>query len=244
MGDPVEQSRSHFGIAQIERDRALGRATLATLLGRAPQGFDVATTALADVGVPLVALELPSAVLVRRPDIAAAERRLAAADADVAVARAAMLPQITLGAGSGFESGRLPRLFDDPIYSLASALTAPIFAGGRLAGEREYAIARREELLAGYRGTIVAAFAEVEQALATIDTLERETTAQAEALRQAEIAARLAESCYRAGAETLLVVLDAQRTLYSAQEDALTLRQARIDGAITLYRSIGGRRTT
>ncbi|MCG2840675.1 efflux transporter outer membrane subunit [Sandaracinobacter sp. RS1-74] len=231
-------------LAQIERERAFSRATLASLLGRVPQGFDVATTTLTGVGLPSFTPELPSAVLLRRPDIAAAERRLAAADADVALARAAMWPQITLRAGGLFESGRLPRLFDNPIYSLAFALTAPIFAGGRLAGERDYAVARREELWADYHGAIVAAFAEVEQALSHIDTLERETDAQTEALRQAEIAARLAESRYQAGAETLLVMLDAQRILYAAQEDALTLRQARIRAAIILYRSVGGRLPT
>jgi len=229
-------------LAAIDRERAAAHATLAALIGQPPQGLMVETAQLSAVPVPALSPALPSTMLVHRPDIAAAERRLAAGGADVAVARAAMLPRITLGIGAGFESGRLSRLFDDPFYSLASALAAPIFAGGRLAGERDRAIARQEELLALYRRAIVTAFAEVEQALATIYTLDRERAAQGEVLAQAEIAARLAESRYRAGAETLLVMLDAQRTLYTAQEDALTLRHARMDAALMLYRSLGGSR--
>jgi len=227
-------------LAVIEGDIAVDRAALAALVGRPSPGFEVATAKLSTLLVPAISADLPATVLTRRPDIVAAERRLAAADADVAAARAAMLPQVTLSAGAGYESGRLSRLFDDPLYSLAAGLAAPIFAGDRLRGERDLAIARREELLADYRQAIVTAFAEVDQALASIAAIEREQGAQAEALRQAETAARLANSRYRAGAETLLTMLDAQRTLYAAQEDALTLRQARLEAAVTLYRALGG----
>lgn len=227
-------------LAAIDRDIAVNRAALALLVGRPPQAFVVESGRLSETSMPNLFGALPSTVLAHRPDVAAAERRLAAADADVAVARAAMLPRVTLAAGVEFEGGRFSRLFEDPLYSLAAGLAAPIFAGGRLAGERDLAIARREELLADYRRAIVAAFADVEQALAAISTLDGERVAQAEALRQAEIAARLAESRYRAGAETLLTMLDAQRTLYAAQEDALTLRHARLDAAVALYRAFGG----
>jgi len=227
-------------ISAIERDADSNRIALAVLGGEAPQAFEAETGALAALALPPASAPLPSDVLLRRPDIAAAERALAAANADLSAARAAMLPRIVLNAGVGAESGRLSRLFDDPLYSLAAGLSAPIFSGGRLAGERDLAAARREELLAAYRAAIVRAFGEVEQAFAAIASLDRQRTAQAQALEQAGIAARLAESRYRAGADTLLTMLDAQRTLYAAQEDALTLHHARLEAAVELFRALGG----
>ncbi len=230
-------------IPNLEQDGAGNRIALAVLVGEAPQDFATEAgmaTRIGELATPLIVPELPSHLLLRRPDLRAAEQRLIAADADITVARAAMLPQITLTAGTSLDSGRLSRLFDNPVYSLAAGLAAPIFNGGRLAGQRDHAIARRGELLSGYRQSIITAFGEVEQALVTIHSIDRQAQAQARALEQARIATGLSESRYRAGAESLLTLLDAQRSLYAAQESAITLRQARLDAAVSLIVALGG----
>jgi len=223
------------------RQEARGSLTaLAILLGRPAPGFDIAASTLDGIAMPTVAAGVPAGLIVHRPDLAQAERALAAADADIVAARAAMLPSLTLTAGAGVGADRLHDLLDTSLYSLAAGLAAPIFNAGRLAAGRDFAIARREELLAAYRGAIVNAFGDVENALNAVDGLTRQRDAQAEALAQAREAARLAESRYRAGAETLLTVLDAQRTLYAAQDNAVQLHLAQLQASVGLFRALGG----
>ncbi|WP_059413609.1 TolC family protein [Cupriavidus basilensis] len=223
------------------RQEARGSLTaLAILLGRPAPGFDIAASTLDGIAMPTVAAGVPAGLIVHRPDLAQAERALAAADADIVAARAAMLPSLTLTAGAGVGADRLRDLLDTSLYSLAAGLAAPIFNAGRLAAGRDFAIARREELLAAYRGAIVNAFGDVENALNAVDGLTRQRDAQAEALAQAREAARLAESRYRAGAETLLTVLDAQRTLYAAQDNAVQLHLAQLQASVGLFRALGG----
>jgi multidrug efflux system outer membrane protein len=105
---------------------------------------------------------------------------------------------------------------------------------------RDLAVARREELLAGYRASIVSAFAEAHTALQALDSLDAEREAQAEAQKQARQALAIAESRYRAGAETLLTLLDAQRTLYAALDAGARLQLARLEASVALYRALGG----
>lgn len=214
-------------------------STLARLLGQteAPR---LATATLATLQVPAPGPGLPSDLLVRRPDIARAEAQLVAASANVQAARAAMLPRLTLTAALGTESDRLGRVFDNPLYSLAAGLTAPIFDAGRLAANRDGAQARREELLATYRQAIVTAFADVEVALHAVARLDEQAATQAEELVQAERAVQLAENRYRAGAETLLTLLDSQGKWYTAQDLAVQLKGLRLQAAVSLYRSLGG----
>ncbi|OZI30819.1 transporter [Bordetella genomosp. 10] len=227
-------------VAQRDQQARDSLTALAVLIGRAPQGFDVGNTTLEALALPTVSACVPADLLVRRPDVAQAERQLATADADVTVARAAMLPSLTLTASAGVGNDRLAGLFDHPIYDLAAGIAAPIFNAGRLAAGRDLALAQREELLADYRKAIVAALGDVETALNAIDGVDRQQQAQDEALTQAQAAVRLAESRYRAGAETLLTLLDAQRTLYDAQDQAVQLRLARLQASVALYKALGG----
>lgn len=215
------------------------RNTLAVLLAR-PGQTDVEFAALDRLAVPLIDAELPSTLLTRRPDIARAEAQLAAARANLQVARTALLPAVNLTGAVGASNNRLHALFDNPVYSLAAGLTAPIFNAGRLAAERDLAAARQAEMLAGYRATIVAAFGDAEAALNAIAGIDAQRQAQQEELLQAERACRLAESRYRAGADTLLTLLDAQRTLYAAQDLAAQLKQQRLQAAVALFRALGG----
>ncbi len=222
---------------QQERDSL---TALALLLGRAPQGFDIPGTSLAGVAAPAVSSGVPSALLTRRPDLAQAERRLRAADANISVARAAMLPKLTLTAGLGLEHDRMTGFFDNPLYHLAGGLAAPIFNAGRLAAGRDLSIAQRDEVLADYRRAIVAALADVQVALTAIDGLDQQRAAQDQVLVQAQAAFRLAESRYRAGSETLLAALDAQRTLFAAQDEAAQLAARRLQASVALYKALGG----
>ncbi len=226
-------------LAALRQQAGEARTALGVLLAR-PAGVPVGCAPLASLAVPDVAAGLPAELLARRPDIARAEARLAAADASVAAARAAMLPALTLSGGIGTGGDRLRRVFDNPLYSLATGMAAPIFDGGRLAAGHELAQAQREELLADYHRAIVEAFGDVEVALNTQAGVQAQAAAQAEELEQARRALDLAESRYRAGAQTLLTLLDAQRTLYAAQDAAARLKAQRLQAAVALYRALGG----
>ena len=232
----ANQKRSIDALRQQAED---ARTTVATLLGQAGP-VAIATATLQGLALPSTAAGLPAELLLRRPDIARAEAQLTAADANVSVARAAMLPSLTLNGGMRSGGGRLSNLLDNPIYSLAAALAAPIFDGGRLAAGRDLAQAQREELLANYRQAVVAAFADVDMALNAVTMLEAQVTDQMEELRQARRAMQLAEARYRAGADTLLTLLDAQRALYGAQDIAVQLASMRLRVSIGLYKALGG----
>ncbi|QRF56207.1 efflux transporter outer membrane subunit [Variovorax paradoxus] len=197
-------------------------------------------TRLAQLRIPPVDPGLPSQLLVRRPDIARSEARLAAADQNVHAARAALLPSVSLGAMLGGSGSGTGGWFGNPLYRLTAGIAAPLFDGGRLAGERELAEARRAELLQSYRAAIAAALSDAQTALGAVSSLDAQALAQAEELNQARRAETLAESRYRAGAETLLVLLDAQRTLHEARDREVQLMQARLEARVALYRALGG----
>ncbi|MDG9923485.1 MULTISPECIES: efflux transporter outer membrane subunit [unclassified Pseudomonas] len=232
----AEQRRSREELRQQADDI---RSALAVLLGQAAPA-EPSSAALTALVAPSVSAGLPSELLLRRPDLARAEAQLSAADADLRAARAAMLPRLNLSAGASGANGGLNRVFADPLYSLAAALTAPIFDGGALAAERDRSAARREELLAAYRQSIVAAFADVQVALNAGAGVEAQWQAQQEVQAQAERALQLAERRYRAGAEDLLNLLDAQRTLYAAEDQSAQLRLARLQASVALARALGG----
>lgn len=226
-------------LASLRQQEESARTELAVLLGQAG-GVEIGLDTLAGLTVPAIGAGLPSHLLARRPDVARAEALLAAADADVTAARAAMLPGLTLTGGLGAEGHRLLRVLDNPLYALAAGVTAPVFNADRLAAGRDLAMARREELLAGYRQAIVDAVADVEVALNAVTRLDAQAALQAEELAQAQRALTLAESRYGAGAETLLTLLDAQRTLYAAQDEAVRIKLARLVASVALYKALGG----
>lgn len=226
-------------LSSLQQQALDAQATLAVLLGQTGPA-DVVAIHLLDLQMPRVGAGVPAQLLVRRPDIARAEAQLAAAQANVQVARAAMLPSLTLTGSVGTGDDNVRRIFDNPLYSLAAGLTAPIFNAGRLAAGKELALAQREELLATYRQTIVQAFADVQIALHAVAGIDAQTQFQAEELLQSQKALSLAEVRYRAGAENLLTLLDAQRTLYAAQDAAAQLRLARLQAHVSLYKALGG----
>ena len=214
--------------------------TLAALLGQPVQSLRIGAQPFSSLSWPSIDAGVPSELLRRRPDIARAEAQLAAAQADVEVARAALLPKLTLGAGLGSESTEAVDALRTPFYTLSAGLLAPVFNNGRLRAERDRATARQEELLESYRGAIVNGFADVEKALNSISGLDQQRRWQDEELKQAQRAFEIAQSRYQAGAEDLLTVLETQRTLYAAQDQNVQLRLSRVQASIALYKALGG----
>ncbi|MNF35992.1 Outer membrane protein OprM precursor [compost metagenome] len=214
--------------------------SLAVLLGQPVQHVRINDAGFAQLRWPTIDAGLPSQLLSRRPDIATAEAQLAAAQADVTVARAAMLPSLTLSATLGSGADSASDLFRSPFYNLSAGLIAPIFNNGRLGAERDRATARQQELLENYRGAIINGFADVEKALNGISGIDQQRQWQEEEREQADTAFRIAESRYNAGAEDLLTVLETQRTLYAAQDLSVQLRLSRLQASVALYKAVGG----
>ena len=213
---------------------------LSLLTGDAP-GAVARGKALTEL--PLVALPavgVPSELLRRRPDIAGAESQLVATDAQLAVARAQLLPSIRLSATLGSISSSA--LTGDPfkLWSLGGSVLAPLFEGGRLRAGVRAADARRDQALASYEKAVLTAFGEVEDQLAAIDELARQAT-EVEAQRAAlQETLRVARNRYREGYASYLDELDAQRNLFSAEQTALQLRADQLVARVALDRALGG----
>jgi multidrug efflux system outer membrane protein len=215
---------------------------LAVLLGRAPEGFDTAASGLDGLNLPRVAPGLPSLLLIRRPDLATAEAQLASAHANVGVARAALLPSIQLTGSAGLASTVLINVLKAPttVLSIGAALLQPIFEGGRLRAQVAGAESHERELVEAYRKAILAALADVESALATISHSADQEALQERVVEQSRLALKLAEIRYREGADDLLVLLDAQRSLFQAEDQLIQLRFAQLQASVSLFKALGG----
>jgi NodT family efflux transporter outer membrane factor (OMF) lipoprotein len=215
---------------------------LAILLGRAPEGFDTAASAVTDLAVPRVAPGLPAQLLVRRPDVASAEAQLAAANANVAAARAALLPGVGLTGSAGLASDVLLNFMNGPTATLAlgASLLQPIFDGGRLRAQVDVAASHERELVENYRKAVFAALADVESALAAGGRTAEQELLQEKVVEQARLALRLAEIRYREGADDLLTALDAQRTLFQAEDQLAQIRLSRLQASLGLFKALGG----
>lgn len=229
-------------MAPLERERQQALDALALLLGRHPQDLALATPPLASVRLPQVAAGLPSTLLEQRPDIRQAEADLVAANADINAARAAMFPSLRLTAEGGFASASLASLLrSGSVFSaLAAGLTAPLFDGGRLKGQLEFAQARQDELVQMYQQSILLALREVEDGLNAVQRLAEQAAQQQELVRHAVTVSSMADLRYRNGAVDFATVLDAQRVLLAAQAAQETLTLQRYAAVIGLYRALGG----
>jgi len=185
---------------------------------------------------------LPAQLLLRQPDLASAEAQLAAANANIAAARAALLPSISLTGSAGPASNVLLDFLSAPTATLAlgAALLQPIFDGGRLGAQVKIAESRQRELVEAYRKAVYAALADVEGALAAGRRLAIQEGLQEQVVEQAQAALRLAEVRYREGADDLLSLLDAQRTLFQAEDQQAGIRLSRLQASVTLYKALGG----
>jgi multidrug efflux system outer membrane protein len=215
---------------------------LAILIGQLPESVDPSAATLADLSVPAVRPGLPSELLTRRPDVAEAEAQLVAANANIVVARASFFPNIELTASGGYASSSLARLFNSSsgVYSVAAGLTQPIFEGGALTGQLEYARARQEELVADYRKTILTAFANVEDALVAVQQSTEQLNRQATAVAKARRAHQIAQAQLHSGVVSILTVLNTETALYSAQDAVVQARLARMQALVGLFGALGG----
>jgi len=210
----------------------------------APPPADLLPDGLPAAGatIPQLPVGLSSTVLLRRPDIAEAEHKLRAANADIGAARAAFFPQISLTTTVGTYSTALSGLFagGNGTWSVAPQATLPIFDFGKNAANLRYSKASRDLAVAQYEKAIQTAFKEVADALAQRATIDRQLAGQTAFADDAAATLRLTELRYRTGVDQFLNVLDAQRTLYSAQQNLVSARLTEQSNMIELYRSLGG----
>lgn len=216
--------------------------SLAVLLGRAPGDLSVTATGLGGLGLPATGVGTPADLLERRPDLKAASRQLEAAGADIVAARAALYPSATLNLSGSLSGGGLSSLVNAPtaVANAGLSLAQSLFDGGRRSAQVEVAQARRVELVETYRKAILTGFSDVETALAAARNAERQRQYQEETVRLSRELFRLAETRYREGATDLLTLLDAQRSLLSAQDQLTQVRLAEMQASVALYRALGG----
>jgi multidrug efflux system outer membrane protein len=242
----AEVAAARAQLPSLEQARELEEAALQVLLGRTPKQVYEASLAVAaprdDLQAPVLPAGIPSELLLRRPDLVEAERRLAAANARVAVARAEMFPSIALTAALGSESASLSNLFSGgaALWAVAAAVTQPIFSGGRTEARTEAARARERAALAQYQQAVRVAFSEVRTALVA-QTRARESF-EAESERAAALAEtlRLARLRYDNGIASQLEVLDAERGLLAARIARIEALRAHRAAVADLFRALGG----
>lgn len=188
---------------------------------------------------------LPSEVLLRRPDIMQAEHALKAANANIGAARAAFFPRVSLTALAGFASPALSSLFDSDnhTWSFAPSITVPIFDAGRNQANLEASKANREIAVARYEKSIQSAFRDVSDGLVARGTLVNQIEAQKALVDAADTSYRLSDARYRHGIDSYLAVLDAERSLYSAQQDLIQVQVQRLSNLVSLYKALGGGRS-
>ncbi len=214
---------------------------LPILVGKAPAAFSLDKATLA-ARLPDIPLSLPSSLLERRPDIAAAERKAAAANAEIGVARAAYYPSLSLGVSGGFGSSRISDLFDVPsrVWSLGASLAQTLFDGGLRKAHSDEAIAAYDASVAQYRQTVLGGLQEVEDNLVALRLLADEAQVQSEAVTAAHDALRLALDQYKAGTTSYSSVIIAQTSAYSAERNALQLLGRRYSASALLIKALGG----
>jgi NodT family efflux transporter outer membrane factor (OMF) lipoprotein len=229
-------------IPALEEQEREARYALAVLEGRAPEGFDVKAQTIDGVSAPPVAPDMPSALLVRRPDIAAAEANLVAAHASVDAARAAFLPAIGLTGSGGYSNPQIGSLFNPEslVWSIGAQLLQTIFDGGAKTSQLDVNKGRELELVADYRSTVFNALSDVESSLGQVTALAEQEKFTTEQVNAAAEAFRISELQYREGVTDLLSVLQAQQTLFSSQDTLVQIKLARLQAGVSLYRALGG----
>ena len=232
----TEAQATDLGIARAQFEHAI-----AVLTGQPPANFSLPITP-ADAQPPGIPVGLPSQLLERRPDIAAAERRVAEANAEIGVTKAAFFPSLTLGLTGGLESTSIASWFTWParFFSLGPTLSQTLFDKGRRKAATEVARAQYDGTVASYRQTVLTAFQEVEDNLAALRILSRELDQQNEAVAASQRALSLATERYKSGIDSYLNVITAQATLLNNQRTAVTLQMQQMTASVELIKALGG----
>jgi NodT family efflux transporter outer membrane factor (OMF) lipoprotein len=217
-------------------------AALALLVGRAPANFTVHGGSTALIVVPRVTPGLPSELLYQRPDIRQAEAMLAASNFSVEAARAAFFPQIQLTGTTGFQSTALASLFTPGawFYTLTASLTQPIFDGFLLESQLKQAKGVQLQDLQVYRKAVLSAFSDVEKALIALQKFTLQERLQQQVVAASRLAFDVAEKQLSGGTITLITVLQAEQTLFTAENNLVTVRLSKLQAASSLFQALGG----
>ena len=237
----AELAGNEADLAAAQRARAEMENALATLVGQPASVFHLRRHELHDTPPPVPA-GLPSELLERRPDVAEAERELAANNARIGVAVAAFFPKVTITGAAGFESATVLDVISpgSRFWQIGPSVTIPIFEGGRNQANLDAAHARYDQQLARYRQQVLVAFQDVENALADLRTLSVQSEAQNRATEAAQRTLELANQSYRQGASTYLDITDAERTLFNDQRISAQLLGQRMQATVQLIKALGG----
>src|SRR5437870_1651622 len=242
----VAQAETQLKSTQAQAiDATVQRAQLehaiAILIGKPPAEFSIAAE-IVPTKFPDIPIGVPSALLERRPDIAAAERRAAAANAQIGVAESAFFPSLTLSATGGFQSSVLSHLLSLPsrFWSLGPALAQTVFDAGLRRAQTAQAMATYDENVATYRQTVLGGFQEVEDNLAALRILGQEAAVQAEAVQAARESLAIVTNQYRAGTVNYLAVVVVQATALANERTALNILGRRLTASVALIKALGG----
>jgi NodT family efflux transporter outer membrane factor (OMF) lipoprotein len=242
----VDQAETQLEAAKVQaRDITLQRAlfehAIAILLGKPPASFSLPDAPL-DARPPAIPPGLPSDLLERRPDIAAAERRVAEANDRIGIARAAFYPTISLNGTVGFEGSSFANLFNPAsfLWSIGPTLSQTVFDAGRRAAVSEQANASYDETVANYRQTTLTAFQQVEDNLVALRVLNQEATNQHQATRAAQSAEQIFNNRYVGGLDTYLQVVTAQTTALTNERNDIDIMRREMDASVLLIKALGG----
>ncbi|WP_338140491.1 efflux transporter outer membrane subunit [Candidatus Dactylopiibacterium carminicum] len=242
----VAQAKTQLHNAEVTlTDLAVSRAqyehAIAILIGKAPADFSLAPATLPET-LPSVPALLPADLLERRPDVAAAERKMAAANAQIGVARAAWFPSLKLTAGSSLQNTDLTEWLNAPsrVWSLGATLAETLFDGGQRTAKDRQTHAAYDITVAQYRQTVLGALQEVEDNLVALRVLADEARQQATALAAAREAERLMLNRYKAGTVSYTSVVSTQATANSSERNALQILARRYTASVLLIKALGG----
>jgi NodT family efflux transporter outer membrane factor (OMF) lipoprotein len=237
----VQLKTAQAQLMDVGVNRAQLEHAIAMLVGEPPANFALAPADLA-LKVPAVPVALATELLERRPDIAAAERAMAAANAQIGVAKSAYFPTLTLSASTGFRAQTLASLLTAPsrFWSLGAAAAETLFDAGARRAASEQAVAAYDAQVATYRQTVLAGFQDVEDNLAALRILEQEASLRDEVAQSALHALELTTNQYKQGVVSYLNVIAAQTTAYNSQSDAVNVLGRRLTAAVGLVRALGG----
>ncbi len=228
-------------LSQTRSQRSLMEHAIAVLVGASASQFSIAVN-VTPIGLPVVPTGIPSTLLQRRPDIAGAERRTAAANAQIGIARAAYFPSITLSAQGGYQSAQFPGLLAAPnvFWAIGPSLFMDVFDGGRRKATVDAAKAATDEAGARYRGVVLSAFQQVEDNLVLLDDLGTAMNEQRASADAARKSVDLSTDRYKQGAVGYLDVVQAQTALLDSQRSVLDLQTRQLRASVQLIRALGG----
>jgi NodT family efflux transporter outer membrane factor (OMF) lipoprotein len=243
----VAQAKTQLDGAQVQDTditviRAQFEHAIATLIGKPPAEFNITPAPKTALLLPVIPVGVPASLLERRPDIAAGERRVAEANDQIGIARAAFFPSLVLGATGGFTGTSITNWFNWPsrMWAVGPQMSQTIFDAGRRGAVSEGATANYDGTVASYRQTTLTAFQEVEDNLAALRILEKEAQQQREATVSAEESLQLFTNRYEGGVDNYLQVITAQTVLLTNQRNDIDIQRRRMDASVLLVKAVGG----